>query len=223
MTVKDLVEVGQEMAVECRSSIANAPVTRRVAYVMLAGAAFQFCYIVTTETPSFEQVTHRLFDASPAWGWTLSPILHESIVAHLGLNLVGVLVAGSLVERHLGPRWYAVLVLTAAIASSAVGGVLPWMFGDARPGYGASGIVFALILYGLFHFRVTHSSRSAGENLVGIFGVSGIILIALNIFSGPYFEPNWFNGGHLGGAIVGLVAFLLHERIGAECRVALPI
>lgn len=171
---------------------------------------------------SVQGVTAYLFVRYPVVAWPLSPFLHAGSV-HVLANVVVLAPTGIEAQRHLTDRQYAGLfVVTAAVtALLAAATLLPFTDGPVAS-YGISGFVFALATYLLVHLRNAHPEplftsegvpldRHPLELLGALLGVSVLLLVAADVGLALADGLRGVNGGHLGGALVGTAAGVLHR------------
>ncbi len=176
------------------------------------------------------------------WRLVTFQFLHASPV-HLGFNMLGLWMFGSLVEQYLGAKRYAAFYLTCGIAGglvflilnllgymaaqSGVGGHLPGVLYDQTwiPLVGASAGVFGVIMACAF------IEPKAVVDLYGIiplpmrtFAYGYVALAAWNLLRGGSNAGG--DAAHLGGAIAGFFfirnSHLLHDFFDIFDRTPLP-
>jgi rhomboid protease GluP len=125
--------------------------------------------------------------------WTVT-LLHGDYI-HLAFNMYALWLAGPIVERWYGWRWFVAFYLLCA----AGGSTASFAFGGDTPAVGASGAVFGLfgvlVAAGRLHHPVDRQSRA----LVGQLG----LLIVINLAFGFAYGGRIDNAAHLGGLITG--------------------
>jgi membrane associated rhomboid family serine protease len=170
---------------------------------------------------SVRGVTAYLFLNYPLVAWPLSPFLHSG-TPHFLANVVVLALTGIEAQRHLSDRQYVGLFLVTAVVTATVGAatMLPFTDGPVAS-YGISGFVFALATYLLVHLPMAHDEpvfTPAGFNfdrhpleVVGLLlGVSVVLLVSIDVGGALLNGFRGVNGGHLGGAVVGILAGLAH-------------
>jgi membrane associated rhomboid family serine protease len=187
----------------------ESPATHLLLSIITGVFLFQIGVWVLTPGVTIEGFTVRLFLEAPVWSWVLSFFLHRDAVHYL-TNVGIILLAGRLVEPYFPPLRYWLFV-AAAVGGSVLGGflVLAAFSSNVVVLYGASGFAYALMGYGLTLGR--RGDRDAPENLLLLVGVIALALLCYDVLAGPYFRPDWFNGGHAGGYLVGVIAGALHR------------
>jgi membrane associated rhomboid family serine protease len=126
------------------------------------------------------------------WRVFTAAFLHIGPV-HLAMNMLGLLIFGSELERHLGRIRFLSLYLLSALG----GAVAIQLFGDPRvPVAGASTAIYGL-LGALFVFMVVHR-----QDLRGL-----VTLLVLNVLIS--FLPGVSLLGHLGGLAVGALTAVI--------------
>jgi len=138
--------------------------------------------------------------AAGQW-WTLlsANVVHANPI-HLLLNLFGLALAGSLLERELGWMWFGALCLAGGIAAMG----LAVLIQPRAVVVGISGVIFAVA--GLAVVRDPHRTRALGAVAWSIVPV-GVVYTLLT--------PTVSIGAHLGGLLAGLglgYAFKPHPR-----------
>jgi membrane associated rhomboid family serine protease len=141
------------------------------------------------------------------WRVFTAAFLHIGPV-HLAMNMLGLLIFGSELERHLGRVRFLSLYLLSALGGAAA----IQLFGDPRvPVAGASTAIYGL-LGALFVFMVVHK-----QDLRGL-----ITLLVLNVLIS--FLPGVSLLGHLGGLAAGALTagiIVLTRRRPAAQAIAL--
>lgn len=201
--------------VEQSHTIAERPlkfpvVTATLTLVLCALYAAQICLTGRPGEPfGFrEAVTwggishHLVVDQQQWWRLFTAPWLHSS-VDHLVGNVITLVVAGTLLERHIGAAWLAGVYFAGALGGS-IGSI---MLSDPQMvSVGASGAIMALVamVYALSHHvaLLTHAKRLRRLAL--------FILIPALAPSAAHGVTQIDVGAHFGGLMVGLAtAFLL--------------
>lgn len=133
--------------------------------------------------------------------------LHKG-VGHVVVNVVFIVFLGAAVERHWPWKRYLVFLVVAGYVSIAVGAAVKLAFADDPVAFlGASGILFALAGYAFVHHLTwSHTQMSRVEWFASFFGALLLLVVLADIVAGPYVDPDWFNGGHAGGFVVGALA-----------------
>jgi len=125
--------------------------------------------------------------------WTVT-LLHGNLL-HLFFNMYALYLAGRIVERWYGWRYFLVFYLTCA----AAGSIGSFVVGGDVPSVGASGAIFGLFGLLLAAGRIHHPIDRQGRGLVGQLGM----LILINLVFG-FAVPGIDNAAHLGGLFAGL-------------------
>jgi membrane associated rhomboid family serine protease len=126
--------------------------------------------------------------------WSVT-LLHVDFL-HLGFNMYGLYLAGTIVER-----WYGSLrFLAFYLACAAAGSVASFVFGEGNLAVGASGAVFGLfgvlLAAGRVHHPVDRQSRGIVSQL--------LTLVVINLIFGFASGGSIDNAAHLGGLAAGL-------------------
>jgi membrane associated rhomboid family serine protease len=128
-----------------------------------------------------------------------SAFLHEpSFILHIVMNMYGLFLFGSEVERLLGRVRFVVLYLVAGLGGS----VAYLLFVPYGASLGASGAVFGLFAA---YFVFARKMRADTSQLVG--------LIVVNLFFGFAFRGLINNYAHIGGLLTGGLVALLYTRV----------
>jgi membrane associated rhomboid family serine protease len=184
----------------------DAPITYALIGCVIGVFILEVWVTSTRSLDSIEVFASGIFGVAPAVGWLLSPLLHRGF-QHLLANLFGLFILGVPLEKHWSKGRYIGFLIATGYLSTVGGGVLLSVFTNQQiASYGASGIVFALCGYGITHLPRSHSRFSPVQWLVLLFGISALLAVLIDPFTGPYFEPNWINGGHLVGIVAGGIA-----------------
>jgi len=136
--------------------------------------------------------------AGELWRLITPVLLHDNqAFLHIGFNMYGVYIFGTLLERFLGHKRFLLLYLISAFS----GNVLSFAFSSPNTfGFGASTSVFGLIAAeGIFFYQNRKLFADQFKRVIGntIFIVAANLLIGASIGAG--------NLGHLGGLIGGLM------------------
>ena len=132
------------------------------------------------------------------WRLLTATFLHANLL-HLLLNMYGLHLLGSVLEREIG-TWRFLVVY---FATGIFGFMVSLIFLDYRiPTLGASGAIFGL-MGGLIGYGMSRS-RNALEFLEQDLGRSLLMLAVVNIALGFGF-PRINNAAHIGGLLMGLV------------------
>ncbi|MFB6301665.1 MAG: rhomboid family intramembrane serine protease [Haloferacaceae archaeon] len=173
---------------------------------------------------SIEGVTAYLFLNYPLVAWPLSPFLHSGN-PHFLANIAMLALTGIETQRHLSDRQYIGLFLVSAVVTGLAGAATMLPFADGPVAtYGISGFVFALATYLLVHLWLAHDEpvfTSEGFNfdqhpleIVGILlGVSVVLSVATDLGQALLNGFQGMNGGHLGGAVLGIVAGIFSKMV----------
>ncbi|MBB6645869.1 rhomboid family intramembrane serine protease [Halobellus ruber] len=205
--VADIVAGGREVASEFREL--EAPVTRSVVSVVVFVFVGQALAGLKTGM-TIPALVRYLFAEHAVVAWTLSPVLHYGGL-HFLFNVVTIWGVGAIVEQTLSRRRYVSLLVLAAVGSTAASYLAKAPFGAVQTStYGSSGIAYAVATYSVAreseHGVSDLQELASTDGIARIAGMIAILLVAYDIAAGPYAAANWFNGSHLGGAVVGLVS-----------------
>jgi membrane associated rhomboid family serine protease len=138
------------------------------------------------------------------WRLFTAMFLHAGLL-HLLLNMYGLWLFGSVIERALGTWRFAGIYLASGVLAS----VTSLLFADPRSvSVGASGAIFGLLgAWVAYNFR-RRSSPLASANLR-----TAALIVGLNLFLG-FAVPGVDNLAHVGGLVAGAVAGSLAEGLG---------
>ncbi|MFN8222533.1 MAG: rhomboid family intramembrane serine protease [Gaiellales bacterium] len=125
------------------------------------------------------------------WRLVTAMFLHGSII-HLFMNMLGLYLIGTVVEQALGTWRYLLVYFAAGLAGSALA---LWMSEPNQITVGASGAIYG-VLGALLILEYMTTGSLAGQALT---------ILVLN-FMFTLTVPNISIGGHLGGAIGGILA-----------------
>ncbi len=190
-------------------SESNSPVSN----VLLGLITFVFIgqAIGTTlvSVDSIQTFSTGLFGVHPGVAWILAPVLHRD-VSHFIFSVVGVLLLGLPMERHWSRGRFILFLVVTGYVSVASGAVVLMSFSDGPTAfYGTSGNIYALAGYALTHMVRKHDDFLRIEWVSVLIGVAAIIDVMRDVLMGPYFDPQWFNGGHLSGLAIGILIGVL--------------
>ncbi len=138
--------------------------------------------------------------AAGEWWRLVTPTLVHGSLMHLGLNMVALWIAGSLVERLYGaPVMLALYLLTAAAGSAA-----SFAFGGPYPSVGASGAIFGFfgILFAVQRVHDPVLDRRARAAMAQMGGLIAINLVLGLVMTGGGIPIDM--AAHVGGLIAGL-------------------
>lgn len=184
----------------------DAPITYALIGCVIGVFILEVWVTNTRSLDNIEVFASGIFGVAPTVGWLLSPLLHRGF-QHVLANLFGLFILGIPLEKHWSKGRYIGFLVVTGYLSTIGGGVLLSVFTNQQiASYGASGIVFALCGYGLIHLSRSHSRFTLVQWLILLFGISALLTVIVDPLTGPYFEPNWINGGHLVGVITGCIA-----------------
>jgi hypothetical protein len=125
--------------------------------------------------------------------------------------------AGIEAQRHLPDRQYLVLFMESAVVSALLGAGMKIPFSSKPVAvYGISGFVFALATFLLVHLYLAHDEpllssegfnvrRHPLELIAILLGISVLLLVAVDVGQAFLNDFRGVNGGHLGGAILGIL------------------
>lgn len=129
-------------------------------------------------------------------GILLAPLLHAGW-GHLIANTVPLLVVGAIIALS-GIRTFALVT----VFGWAISGVITWLIGGGGVHIGASGVVFAYIVFVIVRGLFTRAPLHI------IVGIIAAIYYGVGVLGGmlPFGNDGISWQGHLGGAIGGVVA-----------------
>ncbi|WP_311171788.1 rhomboid family intramembrane serine protease [Halobellus ordinarius] len=185
------------------------PVTLSLVSIILLIYIGQLVSALLLEEPIPVLVSY-LFVEYTAVAWILSPLLHYGGL-HFIFNFVVIWGIGAVVEQTLSRKKYILFIILAAVGST-IGAYLakiPFV-ADQIIAYGSSGIAYALATYSITIASKKSVSRIRDLASIRIIaclaGIVAVLIVAYDVLTGPYFTAEWFNGSHLGGAVIGLIA-----------------
>jgi len=153
-----------------------------------------------------------LFGIHPWIAWPFSPVLHRGIL-HFAATLTGLTVVGSPIEKYWDRRRYAAFLTLTAYITVLSGAVFMSVFSDEQLAfYGTSGVIYALAGFSLTHLTKRHDDLNLVEWLAVVIGIAALIDVLIDPLTGPYFAPNWINGGHTSGFVIGSAIGLLQTN-----------
>jgi membrane associated rhomboid family serine protease len=140
------------------------------------------------------------------WRLITSAFLHYGPF-HLGINMLSLYFAGSILEQVIG-RWrYLLLYLVSGLAGSA--GALYWTPNGFT--VGASGAIFGVL--GALLVLERRGNIATGGQVAG--------LIVLNLVITFAYRSSISVGGHVGGLIAGVLLMLAFVRFRGSSRLSL--
>jgi rhomboid protease GluP len=143
------------------------------------------------------------------WRLFTAMFLHAE-VAHLGMNGIGLLIFGQLVENFYGHARFLIIYVVAGL----FGSVASYMFNTVAIGLGASGAIFGVVgaLAAFFLVQRRTMGEIALRNLIGV-----SVLVAISLGYG-LITPQVDNWAHLGGLASG---FALGLALSPRYRTAM--
>lgn len=139
-------------------------------------------------------------------------LLHSGL-AHIGSNLVVLVIYGALVEKQIGWRRTLLVVLATGLGAQAASAL--WMEGspfqnNVVMSVGFSGALFGLLgTLGVLNFRFGHLVPGGYRLSRG----SWLLLLGVNLVAVPFLSPQIDTAAHIGGLLSGLlVGALLLSR-----------
>lgn len=144
-----------------------------------------------------------IFGVYPWIAWPFSPVLHRGIL-HFTASIVGLTVVGIPIESHWTRRRYTAFLVITGYITIAFGTAFLAVFSEKQLAfYGTSGVIYALAGYSLTHLPRSHTDLNLTEWFAVFIGAVALISVLVDPFTGPYFAPQWINGGHVSGFIIG--------------------
>ena len=187
----------------------DAPITRTLIWVVAIVFAAEVVVATLFGTRSIRVLAIGSFKLHPELAWLAAPILHAG-VGHALVNIAGLAIVGIPLEKHLSQRRFVIFIIATAYGSTLIGGLFQAAFTTNQVAmYGISGTVYAMAGFGLVQFRSSDGSIPATEWVAVLLGVSAAVTVLFDPFSGPYFHPDWINGGHAGGFFIGVISALV--------------
>jgi len=185
---------------------AAAPVTKTLIWIVLAVFASQVIATTLLGARSIQVLAGGSFKLFPTLAWLLAPVLHAGI-GHLVANIGSLYVLGIPIEQYFSPRRFAFFIVATAYLSTAGGWLLQSLFTSQQIAmYGISGTAFALGGFALVKYGTAEERLPAYQLFALVLGLAALIIVAGDPFTGPYFHPDWINGGHVTGFLIGLIA-----------------
>jgi len=144
-----------------------------------------------------------VFGVYPWIAWPFSPVLHRGFL-HFAASIVGLIVVGIPIEKHWSRTRYSAFLVLTGYTTIVFGAVFLSVFSDQQLAfYGTSGIIYALAGYSLTHLPQRHDGLDLIEMFAVFLGFTALVSVLVDPFTGPYFEPQWINGGHTSGFLIG--------------------
>ncbi len=150
--------------------------------------------------------------APALWPFVTSLFLHGDWL-HLVNNLLFLAIFGTLVERHLGGRWFLILFFLCGFSGSLLQVVFPYDFGPpADLVVGASGGLFGIMGVALTCGAPAMRRGSPQQRLlIALIVINAVIgLVAASGLMGSLLLIGWQS--HLGGFLAGLLFGCLLSR-----------
>lgn len=184
----------------------DSTVTYLLAIIVAAVFIFEVAFAAVRSLGSIQIFATGIFGVHPVIAWPFSPVLHRGIL-HFGANLVGLLVVGIPIEKHWTWKRYSLFLVLTGYLTIVAGTGFMLIFSDSPVAfYGTSGVVYALAGYALLHLFWSHDQFSLSEKVAALIGSIALVLVVVDPFTGPYFDPLWINVGHASGFLIGAVA-----------------
>ena len=185
---------------------ADAPIILTLIWVVTAVFAVEVALSVLFGTRSIRVLATGSFKLHPELAWLVAPFLHAGI-GHLIVNIGGLAVVGIPLEQYFSKRRFGIFIVVTAYLSTFTGGLTQAVFTtDQVAMYGISGVVYAMGGFGLVHFGSSNDSLPSFEWVALMFSLGAGVIVAFDPFTGPYFHPDWINGGHTSGFLIGVIA-----------------
>ncbi|TQQ79148.1 rhomboid family intramembrane serine protease [Halonotius terrestris] len=189
---------------------ADAPVTLTLIWIVAAVFAGEVALSVLLGTQSIRVLAVGSFKLHPEIAWLAAPVLHAGF-GHVLTNIGGLAILGIPLEQHFSKRQFGIFVIVTAYLSTAIGGVFIAAFtADQVAMYGISGTVYAMAGVAIVQFCSSRNPPRGFEWIALLLAISAAVTVVLDPFTGPFFHPDWINGGHTGGLVTGLIVGLLH-------------
>lgn len=151
------------------------------------------------------------------WRLFASLFLHASVF-HLIINIAALLSAGVLIERVIGPGFFALLYLFSGIVGGAVG---LYFMSPTHVAVGSSGAIFGVVgaLWGILYLHRDEVPKSFSSPMI----VSLSFFVAYSVIQ-ALTRNDVDLAAHIGGLIVGLsLVLVLPIRLGASQRHVNPL
>lgn len=154
--------------------------------------------------------------AEGRWWTLLTSVFSHNWILHLFINMFVLNSFGRLLEQFLGPRFYLCFYLVAGVVASLTHALVSaFVLGDPTMGaVGASGAIAGLVLLFSLIFpkeRILLFAIIPVPALVGAIAFVALDLWGLYAQAGGGGLPIG-HGAHLGGALAGLLAYILIVR-----------
>jgi membrane associated rhomboid family serine protease len=183
----------------------EASITRTLIWVVAIMFSSEIFVTAIFGIRSIRVFATGLFKIKPELAWMLAPVLHAGF-KHVLTNIGGLVLMGFPLEQHFTKRRFAIFVIGTAYLSTMGGWFAQTMFTTNQIAmYGISGTVYALAGYGLVHFGLSTDRLSAFEWIAMMFGLGAAVTVVIDPFTGPYLHPDWINGGHATGFLIGVI------------------
>jgi len=184
----------------------SAPVTLTLIWIVTAVFAVEVALTVLFGVRSIRVFATGSFKLYPELAWLFAPVLHAGL-GHFLANIVGLLAVGIPLERHFTPGRFGGFLLATAYLSTLGGWVAKTVFTTIPIAvYGISGTVFAVAGYALIHFGRSSEPLKAFEWIAFLVGVAVAVTVGIDLLTGPFLHPDWINGGHATGLLIGVLA-----------------
>jgi membrane associated rhomboid family serine protease len=183
----------------------GAPVTLTLIWIVTTVFAAEVALTVLFGVRSIRVFATGSFKLYPELAWLFAPVLHAGL-GHFLVNIGGLLTVGIPLELQFTNRRFGIFLLATAYFST-VGGLVAKAVFTTTPiaVYGISGTVFALAGYALIHFGRSSEHLKAFEWVALLVGFAAATTVAVDFFTGPYLHPEWINGGHATGFMIGVL------------------
>ncbi len=156
------------------------------------------------------------------WRYVTSQFLHADFW-HIALNMLGVYMLGTPLERSWGPRRFLKFYLSCGVASGAAYALIGWLAGlpAAMPIIGASGGVFGLVLACavLFpHFYLILVFFPVPIRLAAALIFGAMALLVLQAVAAGRTGAAMSDVAHLGGAVAAAVWIWVVPRVSLRAK-----
>ena len=129
----------------------------------------------------------------------LSPAILHGSIGHFAMNMVGIFLLGSAIERIQGRFVITVLLVVTALAGTIVQAIWPESNNGGPNAIGASGAGFGLFGYVLLRPYYDNEFPIELPPIAAIFGIGFLVLgVAMVV-------QNVANGAHVGGLVSGMI------------------
>jgi rhomboid protease GluP len=143
---------------------------------------------------------HLVLDLGEWWRLFTAPLLHMGL-AHLGGNLIVLLVVGVFLEEIVGPQWFAALFFAGALGGSL--GSLLWS-SSHTVSIGASGAIMALMAAALACIIRRKCAHPTGW-MLAILASTAFSDLTPMLVKAPHVDYNAHFGGFAVGVAFGIV------------------